>query len=413
MPYSTSVPMIRRTLIPSTPPCRCRSASVAPPATARDAARASLVRIRCTLARWRHRPSGPEAGAPSGHAGRTGRSCCARGGSSAARPAGGSTVAAFPGRAASGRRAVTHGRGRAPPVDARWSVRPSREQHNYDRTTVTASSTVDASLALVRVHRRRGTPGSLWRRDRSGRDRRRLEPCANTCRRRHGLRLGAGGVWPQRHVRYGRRVVLVSATVVRALSQRVAAHLVEETGVDKGRGTAVARPRCAQRRTGPSRPGHRRRHQPRGRLSGTHRSLVPCGRPRLIRTAIAPLAALGPAGRRSSLHDSDQQRRRTSATSSPAVEPKLSASALLLDRQRDQDDGPVGVRGRRPAGTSSRSPSGRSATGTRATASAPPGAVLDRRSLIVGFYRYWPVLLTVSMDRPASAPLPPETSVRM
>ncbi|GHJ16435.1 hypothetical protein TPA0908_44300 [Micromonospora sp. AKA38] len=27
--------------------------------------------------------------------------------------------------------------------------------------------------------------------------------------------------------------------------------------------------------------------------------------------------------------------------------------------------------------------------------------------------RYWPVLLAVSMDRPASVPLPPETSVRM
>ena len=28
-------------------------------------------------------------------------------------------------------------------------------------------------------------------------------------------------------------------------------------------------------------------------------------------------------------------------------------------------------------------------------------------------YRYWPVLLAVSMDRPASEPLPPEMSVRM
>ncbi len=31
----------------------------------------------------------------------------------------------------------------------------------------------------------------------------------------------------------------------------------------------------------------------------------------------------------------------------------------------------------------------------------------------VGGYRYWPVLATVSMERPASAPLVPETSVRM
>ncbi|GAA3093753.1 hypothetical protein GCM10020001_006750 [Nonomuraea salmonea] len=29
------------------------------------------------------------------------------------------------------------------------------------------------------------------------------------------------------------------------------------------------------------------------------------------------------------------------------------------------------------------------------------------------FYRYWPVLATVSMDRPASVPCLPETSVRM
>jgi hypothetical protein len=28
-------------------------------------------------------------------------------------------------------------------------------------------------------------------------------------------------------------------------------------------------------------------------------------------------------------------------------------------------------------------------------------------------YRYWPVLVTVSMARPDSVPLPPETSVRM
>ncbi|GAA0919547.1 hypothetical protein GCM10009560_17140 [Nonomuraea longicatena] len=28
-------------------------------------------------------------------------------------------------------------------------------------------------------------------------------------------------------------------------------------------------------------------------------------------------------------------------------------------------------------------------------------------------YRYWPVLATVSMDRPASVPCLPETSVRM
>ena len=28
-------------------------------------------------------------------------------------------------------------------------------------------------------------------------------------------------------------------------------------------------------------------------------------------------------------------------------------------------------------------------------------------------YRYWPVLLAVSIARPDSAPLPPETSVRM
>ena len=30
-----------------------------------------------------------------------------------------------------------------------------------------------------------------------------------------------------------------------------------------------------------------------------------------------------------------------------------------------------------------------------------------------GGYRYWPVLATVSMERPASEPLVPETSVRM
>ena len=33
--------------------------------------------------------------------------------------------------------------------------------------------------------------------------------------------------------------------------------------------------------------------------------------------------------------------------------------------------------------------------------------------LRVPVYRYWPVLLTVSIARPDSAPLPPETSVRM
>lgn len=36
-----------------------------------------------------------------------------------------------------------------------------------------------------------------------------------------------------------------------------------------------------------------------------------------------------------------------------------------------------------------------------------------RGCVIVGGYRYWPVLATVSMERPASEPLVPETSVRM
>ena len=40
-------------------------------------------------------------------------------------------------------------------------------------------------------------------------------------------------------------------------------------------------------------------------------------------------------------------------------------------------------------------------------------AIAPRPRLSRRRYRYWPVLLTVSMARPASAPLPPETSVRM
>ena len=35
------------------------------------------------------------------------------------------------------------------------------------------------------------------------------------------------------------------------------------------------------------------------------------------------------------------------------------------------------------------------------------------RSAALGGYRYWPVLATVSIDRPASVPLLPEMRVRM
>ena len=41
------------------------------------------------------------------------------------------------------------------------------------------------------------------------------------------------------------------------------------------------------------------------------------------------------------------------------------------------------------------------------------GAVAGTAPIGPDCYRYWPVLLAVSMDRPASVPLPPETSVRM
>src|SRR5689334_19637313 len=41
------------------------------------------------------------------------------------------------------------------------------------------------------------------------------------------------------------------------------------------------------------------------------------------------------------------------------------------------------------------------------------GARKSRTPRFGGTYRYWPVLVAVSIDRPDSVPLPPETSVRM
>jgi len=72
-----------------------------------------------------------------------------------------------------------------------------------------------------------------------------------------------------------------------------------------------------------------------------------------------------------------------------------------------------------PAGVAGRGARGRPPGGPQATGPAPggspgrPPSALARALLTAPGYRYWPVLATVSIDRPASVPCLPETSVRM
>jgi hypothetical protein len=72
-----------------------------------------------------------------------------------------------------------------------------------------------------------------------------------------------------------------------------------------------------------------------------------------------------------------------------------------------------------PAGVAGRAARGQPPGGWRAAGPAPGGNpgqplyALARPCLTEPGYRYWPVLATVSIDRPASVPCLPETSVRM